>query len=179
MNEVSLSKFLSLVLRHEPQRIGLVFDDAGWISVDELLRACVTHGTAISLADLERIVATSDKKRFAFNPAATHIRANQGHSVAVDLRYEARIPPPQLFHGTATRFLDSIRVQGLTKQGRHHVHLSADSVTATSVGQRHGKPAVLNVRAGEMHRDGHVFFLSDNGVWLVDYVPSSYLEFPD
>jgi len=135
MNDTSLSKFLSLVLRHEPQRIGLTLDDAGWVSVNDLLRACATHGKPISLADLQRVVATNDKKRFAFDPTATQIRANQGHSVAVELGYEGSTPPDRLFHGTATRFLDSIRVQGLTKQARHHVHLSADAATATSVGR--------------------------------------------
>ena len=179
MNDVSLSKFLSLVLRHEPQRIGLTLDEAGWVSVDALLAASQARGKPFSLTDLQRIVATSDKNRFAFNSAATHVHANQGHSVVVDLGYETCIPLPQLFHGTATRFLDTIRVQGLLKQARHHVHLSADSATATAVGQRHGKPAILKVRATDMHREGHLFYLSNNGVWLTDQVPPNFLEFPD
>jgi putative RNA 2'-phosphotransferase len=173
------SKFLSLVLRHEPQRIGLQLDPAGWVDVDVLLAACRNHGTLIEREELDEVVATSEKKRFAFSDDCRRIRASQGHSIEVSLGYTPKTPPPRLFHGTATRFLDSIRAEGLTKRERHHVHLSADAETAHRVGQRHGKPAVLIVMADAMHAVGHAFFLSENGVWLTDEVPANFIEFPD
>lgn len=178
MSDVKKSKFLSLVLRHEPGAVGLTLDEAGWVSVDDLLRACATHRTSITRADLDRIVETSDKKRFAFSDDGTRIRANQGHSVEVDLQLQPQVPPDLLFHGTASRFLDAIRKEGLSKQARHHVHLSAQWDTAVAVGKRHGKPVVLTIRAGEMHRQGHAFFLSANNVWLVDQVPTAFIQFP-
>ena len=135
MNDVSKSKFLSLVLRHQPELIGIRLDEAGWISVDELLRGCASHGTRITREELERIVATSDKKRFVFSDDGHRIRANQGHSVEVDLDHEERVPPEVLFHGTATRFIPAIQAEGVTRQARHHVHLSADENTAAAVGQ--------------------------------------------
>jgi putative RNA 2'-phosphotransferase len=171
------SKFLSLVLRHEPDRIGVQLDNAGWIGVDELLAACRRHGTPIERAELEEIVATSEKKRFAFSEDGQCIRASQGHSIEVSLGYAPQSPPSQLYHGTATWFLDSIRVEGLTKRERHHVHLSADMETAHKVGQRHGKPAVLIVNAQAMQAAGHSFYLSENGVWLTDQVPAEFIEF--
>jgi putative RNA 2'-phosphotransferase len=173
------SKFLSLVLRHEPQRIGLQLDPAGWVDVDVLLAACRNHGTLIEREELDEVVATSEKKRFAFSDDGRRIRASQGHSIEVSLGYTPQTPPPRLFHGTTTRFLDSIRHEGLTKRERHHVHLSADTETAHNVGNRHGKPAILIVRADAMHVAGHAFFLSENGVWLTDSVPATFLEFPD
>src|SRR6185503_11071663 len=127
---------------------------------------CRRHGVPIERAELEEVVATNEKKRFAFSDDGGRIRASQGHSVEVSLGYTPQSPPSQLFHGTATRFLESIRREGLHKGERHDVHLSADANTATRVGQRHGKPAVLIVQAGEMHARGHEFFLSENGVWL-------------
>ena len=175
---VRLSKFLSLVLRHEPQRIGITLDDNGWVSVDDLLAAAERAGNPISREQLDRVVAENDKKRFAFSPDGARIRASQGHSVEVDLGLPPVVPPERLFHGTATRFLDAIRAEGLRPQSRQHVHLSPDEETATKVGQRHGKPAILIVLAGAMHRDGHVFYRSDNGVWLTEAVPARYLEFP-
>jgi putative RNA 2'-phosphotransferase len=175
---VKLSKMLSLVLRHEPERIGLVLDAQGWASVDSLLEAAQQHGIMLDRPTLERIVADNDKRRFAFSEDGTRIRASQGHSIEVDLALEPLRPPELLFHGTATRFLDSIRREGLQKRSRQHVHLSSDPETATRVGQRHGRPAVLTVRAGLMEAAGIVFYRSANGVWLTDHVPAAYLEFP-
>lgn len=175
---VRLSKFLSLVLRHEPERIGIVLDPQGWVAVDDLLAAAARAGKPVSREQLEQVVATNDKKRFAFSPDGARIRASQGHSVEIDLGLPPVIPPERLFHGTATRFLDAIRAEGLRPQSRQHVHLSPDEETAVKVGQRHGKPAVLTVLAGAMHRDGHVFYRSENGVWLTLAVPPGYLEIP-
>lgn len=175
---ICTSRFLSLVLRHEPQRVGLKLDSAGWVAVDELLRAVNSHGTTLTLEQLQHIVVTSDKKRFAFSEDGQRIRASQGHSVEVDLQYEPQIPPELLYHGTPERFVESIRATGLNKGQRHHVHLSADVATATKVGERRGPPVVLKVRAGEMHRAGHIFFLSTNGVWLVEHVPTQFIDFP-
>ena len=172
------SKFLSLVLRHEPERIGLKLGDAGWVGVTELLEAVNHHGVALTLDQLKHVVATSDKKRFAFSEDGLQIRANQGHSVEVDLQYPPETPPEILYHGTATRFLDSIRQQGLLKMERHEVHLSAETKVTVQVGSRHGKPALLTIRAGEMHKAGFIFRCSANGVWLVDHVPAQFIEFP-
>ncbi len=175
---IRTSKFLSLVLRHEPERVGLKLDSAGWVGVTELLEAVNRHGVALTLEQLNHIVATSDKKRFAFSEDGASIRASQGHSIEVDLEYAPQVPPELLYHGTATRFLDSIREKGLQKMERHHVHLSAETAATVQVGARHGKPALLIIRAGEMHRAGHVFYRSANGVWLVDQVPPQFIEFP-
>jgi putative RNA 2'-phosphotransferase len=175
---IRTSKFLSLVLRHEPQRVGITLDSAGWVSVVELLNAVNKSGVALTGEQLEHIVATSDKKRFAFSDDGQRIRASQGHSLAVDLEYEPQTPPELLFHGTATRFLDSIRQRGLQKMGRHDVHLSADSTKTAQVGGRHGKPVTLTIRAGAMHRAKHAFRCSANGVWLVEQVPVEFIEFP-
>jgi len=181
MNEretIRTSKFLSLILRHEPERVGLKLGDAGWVGVDELLRAVNQHGTPLTLEQLKHIVATSDKKRFAFSDDGQRIRASQGHSVEVDLQYVPQTPPELLYHGTATRFLDSIRKDGLHRMERHDVHLSAETKVTLQVGGRHGKAVLLTIRAGEMHRAGHVFCVSANGVWLVKQVPPEFIEFP-
>jgi putative RNA 2'-phosphotransferase len=172
------SKFLSLVLRHAPEKIGLALDSAGWVEVEALLAACRRHGRAMERTELEEIVATNEKKRFAFSEDGRRIRASQGHSVEVKLGYVAETPPAKLYHGTATRFLEAIRAEGLRKGERHHVHLSADEKTAHSVGTRHGKPVVLVVEAGEMLARGHSFFRSENGVWLTEHVPAEFLGFP-
>ena len=174
---VRTSKFLSLVLRHDPGKIGLRLDDAGWAGVDALLSAAASAGVRIDRPTLERVVAENDKKRFAFSEDGKRIRASQGHSVDVDLGLQPRTPPELLYHGTATRFVDSIREQGLRSASRTHVHLSADEATAISVGQRHGRPVVLTIAAGRMHRDGHAFYRSDNGVWLTNAVPAQYIGF--
>ena len=172
----SASKLLSLVLRHQPEAIGLSLDQAGWADVDELLACLQATGKPIDRAMLEQIVATSDKQRFAFNGDRTRIRASQGHSIQVDLGLQPAMPPPRLFHGTASRFLESIERTGLEPRERHHVHLSADAGTATAVGRRHGPPVVLAVDAGAMHAAGFRFYRSDNGVWLTDAVPPQYLS---
>jgi putative RNA 2'-phosphotransferase len=173
------SKFLRLVLRHEPERIGLTLDTAGWVSVNELLQAAEEHGTRITLEELKHIVATSEKKRFAFSDDSMRIRANQGHSVEVELQYEPQTPPEILYHGTASRFLESIRQGGLSKMQRHHVHLSAEKVTTLEVGARRGRPVLLVIRARDMQRAGHTFYCSANQVWLVDHVPPQFINFPE
>jgi putative RNA 2'-phosphotransferase len=175
---IRTSKFLSLVLRHEPERVGLTLGEAGWIGVEELLRAVNRHGVALTLDELKHVVVTSDKKRFAMSEDGLSIRANQGHSVEVDLQYEPQTPPEMLYHGSATRFLDSIRKEGLKRMERHDVHLSGETKVTLQVGSRHGKPALLTIRAGEMHRAGHVFRRSANGVWLVNHVPPEFIGFP-
>ena len=176
MNDTRLSKFLSLVLRHKPETIGITLDPSGWVRVDELLEKLNRAGRGVSRGQLERLVLHNDKQRFAFSRDGSKIRANQGHSVAIDLDLPPRIPPPRLYHGTARRFLPAIREQGLSKGSRQHVHLSADEATAGKVGRRHGEPVVLSVAAGRMHEDGYVFYRSENGIWLTESVPVRYLE---
>lgn len=175
-DHVRLSKFLSLVLRHDPGAVGIELDAKGWISVDELLTKAAAKGRAIDRDTLNTIVRESDKQRFAISPDGLRIRANQGHSVEVELGYSAIEPPPELYHGTATRFVESILVNGLVKGGRHHVHLSSDMETAIKVGQRHGKPVVFRVDSVAMYAAGLDFFRSPNGVWLTDHVAPTYLE---
>ncbi len=175
---IKTSKYLSLVLRHEPELVGIELDQAGWAEVNELLRAMNEHGVPLTLDLLKHIVATSDKKRFAFSDDGLRIRASQGHSVEVDLQYEPKIPPDVLYHGTATQFLDSIRLNGLMRMERHDVHLSAETKVTLQVAQRYGKPVLLTIRAAEMHKAGHVFRQSANGVWLVKEVPPEFIEFP-
>ena len=170
------SKFLSLILRHQPEVIGLKLDSEGWADLDELLRLANAHGKGLTRELVLDVVARNDKQRFALNAGATRIRANQGHSVQIDLQLEAQEPPMQLFHGTATRFVDAIRAEGLKPGSRQHVHLSATLETAVTVGARHGKPVVLIVRARDMRRDGFTFFKSANGVWLTDTVPPQYID---
>jgi putative RNA 2'-phosphotransferase len=153
----------------------LTLDPAGWVDVDALLSGCARNGVHFTRAELEAVVAENDKQRFAFNPDRSRIRANQGHSVEVDLAYTPTVPPDSLYHGTTDRFLESIQRDGLKKAQRHHVHLSADRRIAIEVGRRHGRPLVFLVSAGAMHRAGHAFFLSTNGVWLTDHVPPAFL----
>lgn len=176
---VKLSKFLSLILRHKPQVIGLQLDTHGWAEVEDLIDRVNQHGIPVSRELLETIVETNDKQRFALSADGSKIRANQGHSLAVVLDLPTQPPPPKLFHGTATRFLASIRSQGLVSGNRQHVHLSADELTAVQVGQRHGSPIVLTIAAEAMFLAGFPFFLSSNGVWLTATVPPRYIEFPD
>lgn len=172
----SVSKLLSLVLRRQPEALGITLDENGWTDVGTLLEKLRQKGNDVDFDQLRYVVETNSKKRFAFNDDETRIRANQGHSVEVDLGYVEEVPPPFLYHGTATRFLEAIRANGLKKMNRHHVHLSADKQTAISVGSRHGKPVVLVIRAGDMATARYVFYQSDNGVWLTDNVPASYLS---
>ncbi|HEY4329241.1 MAG TPA: RNA 2'-phosphotransferase [Phycisphaerae bacterium] len=174
---IKISKFLSLVLRHKPEAIGIVLDGAGWTDVEGLLEAAACGGVSFTMEELLEVVATNDKKRFAFNEDESRIRASQGHSVEVELGLAAVVPPEVLFHGTATRFLEGIRKEGLKRMSRRHVHLSAEEATATKVGARHGKVVVLRVRAGEMHRTGKAFYVSANGVWLTEGVGVEWLEF--
>jgi putative RNA 2'-phosphotransferase len=151
-------------------------DEAGWTSVDELLSAMRRHGRPLSREQLELVVHTNDKRRFAFSEDGTRIRANQGHSVEVDLGYESAEPPEILFHGTPERFVPSILREGLNKGDRHHVHLHADPTVAKTVGKRRGKPVILVVRAKDMKKAGHEFFVTPNRVWLTDHVPPSFIE---
>ena len=171
------SKFLSYILRHHPESIGITLDSQGWSNIDTLLAQAAQHNRPISRAQLLEIVATNPKKRFTLSSDQTQIRAAQGHSTAqVAIAHQPIQPPATLYHGTATRFLDSIRAQGLIAGSRHHVHLSADIPTAQKVGQRHGKPIVLRINAAAMHAAGHSFYLSDNQVWLTDHVPAQYIS---
>lgn len=172
----TVSKFLSLVLRHEPHRIGLALDDAGWASVDELLSKATAAGQPITRTMLDEVVTSNDKQRFALSADGLHIRANQGHSVEIDLELLSTVPPKLLFHGTASRFLASILLQGLERRSRHHVHMTRDRQTAVSVGQRYGEPVVLRIDAGLMHALGHEFRCSANGVWLTEAVPPEFIQ---
>lgn len=165
-----VSRRLSHALRHAPDRYGLELDLSGWAPVADVLT-----GLSISRATLDHVVASSDKQRFAFDGSGSRIRANQGHSVPVELGLEPVAPPPVLYHGTVPRFVDAICADGLRPMARHHVHLSADLEAAIAVGSRRGAPVVFAVDAQRLHSDGSTFFVSDNGVWLVDAVPPGYL----
>ncbi len=167
-----ISKFLSLVLRHKPETIGLVLDENGWANVKDL----VSKMDNLTMVTLEKIVETNDKKRFAFNEDKTKIRASQGHSLNINLELKPVEPPEVLYHGTADRFVEIIKSTGIKKQSRSHVHLSSNFYTAVSVGQRHGKPVVLEVNAKKMQEDGYKFYLSENNVWLTDIVPIGYIN---
>ncbi|MFJ2645987.1 RNA 2'-phosphotransferase [Streptomyces sp. NPDC087420] len=173
---VKVSKYLSKHLRHQPERIGIALDTNGWVGIDELLDAAAAHGFRMSRADLNHAVAVNDKRRFTVD--GDRIRANQGHTVAVDLELPPAEPPAYLYHGTAPHSLEAIRAEGLRRMRRHHVHLSADRETATRVGARRGRPVVLAVDAGAMHRAGLIFHVSANGVWLTDSVPPRFLRLP-
>ena len=175
MSLVKTSKFLSLVLRHRPERIGIELDEAGWTPVEALLEAMARHGKPLTRAQLIDVVERNDKRRFAFNEDLSLIRANQGHSVAVALGYEQKVPPARLYHGTVARVLPSIREQGLLRGERHHVHLSVDAETARTVGARRGRPVILTIDAARMHSDGCAFYLSENEVWLTETVAPSYI----
>ncbi len=176
--EISLdraSRFLSLVLRHEPQKIGLQLDAQGWAEIDDLLQRLGLHGLPLDRASLDRLVQENDKRRFAISDDGLRIRASQGHSIAVDLGLAPLVPPPWLYHGTVPRFLQAIATEGLRPGQRQHVHLSLDRDTALQVGARRGTPVVLSIDAGRMHADGHVFHQSANGVWLTAHVPPKYI----
>ncbi len=171
-----LSVFISLVLRHRPDAAGIQLDRHGWANVGELLEGISNTGRKIDMDILEEIVRTDNKQRYSFNDDKTLIRANQGHSVPVDVGLEGKQPPQYLYHGTADRFLDSIMSEGLKSMGRLYVHLSKDEGTAVKVGKRHGNPVVLKIKAGEMWEDGIRFYLSQNGVWLTKYVDTKYID---
>jgi putative RNA 2'-phosphotransferase len=161
---IRVSKYLSKYLRHAPHELGLTLQPGGWVPVDDLLDGARSDGFPISYDELVECVETNDKRRFSFDETGDLIRANQGHSVEVDLQLEERVPPETLYHGTVERFLPAILPEGLNRGDRHHVHLSKDVATARRVGARRGKPVVLTVEARRMHRDGHRFYLSANGV---------------
>jgi putative RNA 2'-phosphotransferase len=175
---VRLSKFLSLVLRHHPERIGLLLDREGWADVEDLLTRARAAGVPLTREVLEQVVRDNDKQRFALDVENGRIRANQGHSVEVDLGLATSSPPSLLYHGTARGSLASIRRSGLRAGSRRHVHLSATPETARTVGSRHGVPVVLAVESGRMADDGRSFYRSANGVWLTDRVDVDYLVFP-
>lgn len=173
LNETS--KYISLILRHKPETIGITLDEHGWANVDELI-AGIAKTQSFDMAMLEEIVATDNKQRYSFNEDHTLIRANQGHSIPVDVELKEIVPPEILYHGTGEKYVASIDEQGLIPKSRLYVHLSKDEETAVNVGKRHGKPVVYKVHSGEMHRDGYVFYQSVNGVWLTKSVPVKYLE---
>lgn len=172
-----VSKYLSKHLRHQPGHIGITLDENGWVEIGTLLRAAAEHGFPISRAELDHVVEVNDKQRFAVD--GPRVRASQGHTVDVDLGLPGAGPPAYLCHGTVARNLEAIRAEGLRPMARHDVHLSADRETATRVGARRGRPVVITVDAGAMHRAGHVFRVSANGVWLTASVPPEFLRFPE
>ena len=174
-SDVRLGRFISLVLRHQPSAANITLDEHGWADVDELLIGICNTGRMIDMETLERIVRENDKQRYIFNEDHAKIRANQGHSLKVNMEFKPIIPPAVLYHGTATRFLDSIRNQGIRKMNRQYVHLSADHKTAVKVGGRHGVPVVLRIDAAKMSEAGMVFYCAENGVWLTDFVPWEYV----
>ncbi|HEX8500565.1 MAG TPA: RNA 2'-phosphotransferase [Pyrinomonadaceae bacterium] len=173
---VRVSKFLSRHLRHDPRGLGLELAPGGWVGVDELLEACARRGLPVSRAELDEVVSRNDKQRFSFDETGRRIRANQGHSVEVDLQLERREPPTVLYHGTGERAVESILSGGLLRMSRHHVHLSPDAETARRVGARRGRPVVFAVDAARMAASGHEFYVSANGVWLTERVPAEYLR---
>ncbi len=175
---ISTSKFLSLILRHRPETVGLQLDSDGWVNISELITAAAASGKQLDHDLLLRVMYENDKQRFAISDDGHRIRANQGHSVSVNLGLKPRTPPETLYHGTVERFINSIREQGIISGARQYVHLSADTLTSSIVGQRRGKPIVLLVLAQKMADAGNPFFLSQNGVWLTGHVPPNFIRFP-
>lgn len=175
MNDKSTSKYISLILRHKPEVIGISLDEHGWAVVDDLI-AGVSKTHSLDMETLERIVAEDEKQRYSFNEDKTLIRANQGHSIPVDVELPEVTPPAVLYHGTGLKYKESIDKQGLIPKSRLYVHLSGDADTARKVGQRHGKPVIYNVDTAAMHADGYTFYRSVNGVWLTKEVPVRYLS---
>jgi putative RNA 2'-phosphotransferase len=173
---VKVSKYLSRHLRHSPERLGITLEPGGWVRIDVLLRACALRSFQLTEDELREVVERNDKQRFSFDEEGLRIRANQGHSVPIDLELSPTQPPDVLFHGTASHNLDSIFHAGLQRRGRHHVHLSLDEATAERVGSRHGRAVVLRVDARRMAADGHAFFVTPNNVWLAAEVPADYLQ---
>lgn len=179
MNDVKIGKYLSLILRHKPQIIGIELDKNGWADTEELINGVKNKFPYFNMEQLEHIVKTNDKKRYSFNEDKSKIRANQGHSLNVDVELKEVQPPEFLYHGTARRFLFSIMKNGLVPGSRIYVHLSHDEETAERVGRRHGEPVVLKIEAGKMNKDGFSFYLSENGVWLTKLVPAEYFTILD
>lgn len=179
MNEKQIkgiSKFLSYILRHNPQAIGLELDKEGWADVCELMAKSKTDYSVITKEILDIVVSTNEKKRFTFNEDGSKIRASQGHSIDIELNLKIRQPPAFLYHGTVEKFLEAIKTEGLKKMNRQHVHLSADKDTAINVGSRRGTPIVLVIDSGQMHQNGYSFYLSANGVWLTEHVPVQFVN---
>lgn len=177
-NNTDVSKFLSYVLRHQPEAIGLSLDKEGWAIISDLIICSAKEGHIIDNVLLQKIVNSSEKKRFAISEDGLRIRAVQGHSAQqVDIKYKERTPPDILYHGTATRFIAGICEQGLLPQSRQYVHLSSDENTAIQVGQRYGKPVVLKIKALHMHEQGFHFYQADNGVWLTKTIPNQFIKF--
>lgn len=177
LQRIKISKYLCLILRHKPQKIGLELDKNAWAGTEELLQKLNINGTKLSLDELKEVVKNDNKQRFSFSEDYEKIRANQGHSLDVDLGLAEQEPPEFLYHGTTERNINSIKENGLNKITRHHVHLSVDTETALNVGKRYGKPIVLTVKAKEMFDAGKTFYLSENGVWLTDFVELDYILF--
>ena len=173
---VKISKYLSKHLRHQEERSGLILENGGWVNVEDLLKAAARNNFPISVTELKEVVEKNDKKRFSFDESGIKIRANQGHSVAVDLNLKPQIPPATLYHGTAERNANSIKEHGLLKMARHHVHLSIDAETARRVGARHGKPLIFKIDTAAMTAENFEFFVSENGVWLTENVPPKFLD---
>lgn len=177
MEPNDISRFLSYVLRHDPSAISLTLDSQGWASIDELIQKAQLNKRRFTREQLDNVVATNDKQRFAISQNGQHIRASQGHSLKqVNIRYKACQPPEVLYHGTASRFLQRILAQGVVAGSRRYVHLSADQNTAVKVGQRHGAPVVLSIQASAMYNAGLAVYQADNGVWLADSVPAHYID---
>lgn len=174
-----MSKFLSLILRHKPETVGVELDKNGWTEVETLLIKLNESGTKLDQSELAYLVNTSDKKRFAISECGKKIRANQGHSIKIDLAYDPAEPPEFLFHGTPLKVLSRIRANGLSKMKRHHVHMNAAPEPCIAVAQRYGKPVILKIHAARMHASGFAFFVSANQVWLTEKVPPEYIDFPD
>ena len=173
-SDVKLGRFLSLVLRHNPSAAGITLDEHGWADVEKLLVGANRTGRKIDMSTLERIVRENNKQRYSFNENHTKIRANQGHSVQVDVKLREVEPPRYLYHGTASRFLPAIQAEGIRKMSRQYVHLSGDFETAMAVGKRHGIPVVITIDAEAMAQDGVTFYRSENGVWLCEHVDPKY-----
>ena len=171
-----LSKFISLILRHKPDVIGINLDEHGWANVEDLINGINKSGKEIDMDILEDIVRTDNKQRYSFNEDKRFIRANQGHSIKVDVELKEVQPPDFLYHGTASRFMESIMDEGLKSMSRLYVHLSSDYNTAINVGKRHGDPVVLKIDAKRMYEDGNKFYVSENGVWLTEYVGKKYMR---
>lgn len=176
MDLIKTGRYISYLLRHHPEEAGLTLDEHGWADVNELINAVAETYTGFSRTELDEIVATNNKKRYSYSEDGMRIRANQGHSIQVDVELEEKTPPPVLWHGTAEHFVESIQEQGLVSGNRLYVHLSADTDTARVVGKRHGKPVIFCVDCKRMSEDGYKFYLSVNGVWLTKEVPARYLR---
>lgn len=175
-NLTGISKFISLILRHKPEVIGITLDEHGWADVNELIAGIRKEHKDFDMSTLEEIVRTDNKQRYSFNMAGTKIRANQGHSIDVDVELEEKEPPEILYHGTGKKYIESIEKQGLIPKSRLYVHLSSDKATANNVGARHGIPVIYEIEAKRMFNDGYKFYLSKNNVWLTKEVPLEYIK---